>query len=207
MMRCGIRSGRSCGRMKGVTMVGFLLGTTLTTVIVFAALELLLTAQQTDRKQQQLNMLVDDLRLLVIGLTREIRDAGVDPEGIGGTDSIPVLRLPRTSGTHERWLVRRPATNCLGERERLATSVFSLVNQQFRCGNNETPPINQTLVDGIEFFRLVALNHDGQEDWVRPVLVEIELHFSTTRTAGSRRIWTSQVALRNIVLGVTDESP
>jgi hypothetical protein len=186
-----------CHTVKGLSMIGFLLGTAITTGIVLASLELVLSATRTDREQQRLSTMVDDLRLMVIALTREIRDAGIDANGQPANDAATILWTP-TAETRGRLTVQRPSVNCLGEHETLATSVFSLVNQQLRCGNNSTPPIHQTLVDGIDFFRVSALDRNGQIDWENPVLVEIELHFTTERAIRSRRVWTSQVALRNV---------
>lgn len=197
---------QSGSSLRGFSLIGFLVAISLSSIIVFASMDLLISAGRTVHDQEQLSVLVDDLRLLVTLLNREVRDAGIDASGKRIPEPFFTIDVAARGNT-QRFLVLRPQSNCLGEDHAASTSVFSLVQRQFRCGNNNIPPINQTLVEGVEQFRVLPLNRDGQVDWIHPVAFEIELVFSPGRAPGLQRRWTSRIALRNFLLESIHDPP
>jgi type IV pilus assembly protein PilW len=105
------------------------------------------------------------------------------------------------SPEQQQFTVRKAGMNCLGEIGPWVASIYSVHDNQLRCGNDAVPPQSQPLVSGVRAMTAVALDAWGQPDWDRPVALRIELELESQ--AGSLVLTHAVqfvVSLRNAVL-------
>lgn len=177
-------------------MVALLLGLLLTS----AAVSLFLSVRQLQIEQERVVTMKENLRFATDFMMRDIRGAGLREDG--GFDLSGALE-PAQPGASEqqKFSVRKAGMNCLGEVGPWVASIYSVHENQLRCGNAEVPPQTQPLVSGVRSMVAVALDASGQPDWEHPVALRIELELESA--AGSQVLIHAVqfvVSLRNAVI-------
>jgi type IV pilus assembly protein PilW len=142
----------------------------------------------------------ENLRFATDFMARDIRGAGLREDG---ELDLPGALEPAEPGSIEQqqFAVRKAGMNCLGETGPWVASIYSVHDNQLRCGNDAVPPQNQPLVSGVRSMTAVALDAWGRPDWDRPVALRIELELESR--AGSQVLTHAVqfvVSLRNAVL-------
>jgi type IV pilus assembly protein PilW len=169
-------------------------------LLVSAAGTLFVATRQVALEQERIAEMNENLRFAADFMTRDIRAAGLLASGAfdlaGGVEPADP-----TEDEQAVFTVRKAGMNCLGDTGPWVASVYSVQGKRLRCGNDATPPQNQPLVSGVLSLKAVALNADGDPDWVDPVSLRIELVLE--REVGSQvltRTLEFVVSLRNAVL-------
>lgn len=196
--RAGSARGRD--RQRAFSLVELMVALALGLLLIAAAVSLFLSVRQLQLEQERVATIKENLRFVTDFMVRDIRGAGLREDGelelSGGLEAAePGVLL------QQAFTVRKAGMNCLGEVGPWVASVYSVHDQQLRCGNDAYPPQNQPLVGGVRAMTAVALDATGQPDWERPVALRIELQLES-RSGPEVLIHAVEfvVSLRNAVL-------
>jgi len=185
---------------RAFSLVELMVALTLGLLLTTAAASLFLTVRQIQIEQERVATMKENLRFAMDFMARDIRGAGLREDG--GLDFPGALEpADPASPEQQQFTVRKAGMNCLGETGPWVASVYSVHDNQLRCGNDASPPQNQPLVSGVRSMTAVALDAWGQPDWDRPVAVSIELELESQ--VGSQVLTHAVqfvVSLRNVVL-------
>jgi len=161
-------------RDQGFSLVELLVAMVIGLFLTAAAASLFVAARQLYQEQERITTMKENLRFATDFMTRDIRGAGLRENG---ELDLPAGLEPADAGSAEQvsFTVRKAGVNCLGNTGSWVASVYSLHDNQLRCGNDANPPQNQPLVSDVLSMRAVAVNGQGQPDWGSPVALRIEL--------------------------------
>jgi len=185
---------------RAFSLVELMVALTLGLLLTAAAASLFLTVRKIQIEQERVATMKENLRFATDFMARDIRGAGLREDG--GLD-LPGALEPAdpVSPEQQQFTVRKAGMNCLGETGPWVASIYSVHDNQLRCGNDASPPQNQPLVSGVRSMTVVALDAWGEPDWERPVAVRIQLELESR--AGSQVLTHAVqfvVSLRNAVL-------
>lgn len=193
-----------CARVRpgqrGFSLVELMVALTLGLLLIAAAVSLFLSMRQLQLEQERVANMKENLRFVTDFMVRDIRGAGLRENGELGLFGALEAAEPGVL-QQQAFTVRKAGMNCLGEMGPWVASVYSVHENQLRCGNDASPPQNQPLVSGVRAMTAVALDATGGPDWERPVALRIELHMESR--AGQQVLTHAVefvVSLRNAVL-------
>ncbi|TVP87775.1 MAG: prepilin-type cleavage/methylation domain-containing protein [Thioalkalivibrio sp.] len=173
---------------------------TLGLLLIAGAVSLFLSVRQLQLEQERVATMKENLRFATDFMARDIRGAGLREDG--ALDLAGALE-PSDPGsvTQQVFTVRKAGMNCLGETGNWVASVYSVHDNQLRCGNDATPPQNQPLVSAVRAMSAVAVDAAGEPNWEQPVALRVELELESR--AGQQQLTHEvefTVSLRNAVL-------
>ncbi len=189
-----------CRGQRAFSLVELMVALTLGLLLTAAAASLFLSVRQIQIEQERVATMKENLRFATDFMARDIRGAGMREDGELDLSGALEPADPASS-EQQQFTVRKAGMNCLGEVGPWVASMYSVHDNQLRCGNDASPPQNQPLVGGVRSMTAVALDAWGQPDWERPVAVRIELELESR--AGSQVLTHAVqfvVSLRNVVL-------
>lgn len=185
----------------GFSLVEIMVAMVLGLILVAAASTAFLALRQSFQDQERIATMKENLRFSVDFMTRDIRGAGLTADG-GLNPALGLVPDSPGASVQQRFTVRKAGMNCMGEIGPWVSSVYSVHNRQLRCGDEGSPPQNQTLVEGVRAMRAVALNATGAPDWTAPTALRIELEFVTGSGGNgtAHQVIEFVIALRNPIL-------
>lgn len=187
-------------RQRGFSLVELMVAVILGLLLIGGAVSLFLSVRQLQLEQERVATLKENLRFAIDFMARDIRGAGVGEDGM--LDLAGALE-PGDPGsdTQQIFTVRKAGMNCLGETGPWVASVYSVHDNQLRCGNDASPPQNQPLVSTVRSMSAVAVDAAGQPSWESPVALQVEL---VLESRAGPKLLTHEVeftvSLRNAVL-------
>ena len=190
----------SARRQRAFSLVELMVAMTLGLLLTAAAVSLFLSVRQLQIEQERVATMKENLRFASDFMARDIRGAGLREDGELDLHGALEPADP-ASPEQQQFTVRKAGMNCLGETGPWVASIYSVHENQLRCGNDALPAQSQPLVSGVRSMRAVALDASGQPDWGQPVALRIELELESQ--AGSQMLIHAVqfvVSLRNAVL-------
>jgi len=163
---------------RAFSLVELMVAMTLGLLLVAGAVSLFLSVRQLQLEQERVATMKENLRFATDFMARDIRGAGLREGGMldlaGGLE-------PGDPGseTQQLFTVRKAGMNCLGQTGPWVASVYSVHDNQLRCGNDASPAQNQPLVSAVRSMNAVAVDAAGDPNWERPVALRVELELES----------------------------
>lgn len=163
---------------RGFSLVELMVAMTLGLLLTGAAVSLFLSVRQLHLEQERVALMKENLRFAADFMSRDIRSAGLLENG---ELRLPDGLEPGDLGALEqhRFTVRKAGMNCLGQTGPWVASVYSVHDNQLRCGNDASPAQNQPLVSAVRSMNAVAVDAAGDPNWERPVALRVELELES----------------------------
>jgi type IV pilus assembly protein PilW len=146
-------------RTRGFSLVELMVAVTLGSLIVLAAVQLLVVNQRTFLTQQNTSRLLDDGQLVLRFMANDLRQAGASIDGVPVPAPVPFgAGLSASVGALDRLAIRyRGTQDCQGSEVAAPvtiTNVYRVTGGQLRCGGSLTAG-EVTLVNGVEGFKVL----------------------------------------------------
>ncbi|MBS0002279.1 MAG: prepilin-type N-terminal cleavage/methylation domain-containing protein [Thioalkalivibrio sp.] len=185
---------------RAFSLVELMVAMTLGLLLIAGAVSLFLSVRQLQVEQERVATMKENLRFATDFMARDIRGAGLREGGV--LDLAGALEPDDPdSETQQVFTVRKAGMNCLGETGPWVASVYSVHDNQLRCGNDASPPQNQPLVSAVRSMSAVAVDAEGEPTWEQPVALRVELELESQ---AGQQLLTHEVeftvSLRNAVL-------
>lgn len=182
------------------SLVELMVAMTLGLLLIAGVVSLFLSVRQLQDEQERVATMKENLRFATDFMARDIRGAGLRAGGVLDLAGALEPGAPN-SETQQVFTVRKAGMNCLGETGPWVASVYSVHDNQLRCGNDASPPQNQPLISAVRSMNAVAVDAAGEANWERPVALRVELELESR---AGQQLLTHQVefmvSLRNAVL-------